>query len=93
MHRDHVWSTSLSEQKCSTPSWCCNIRISALSAIPHVQAESFKTAFVFDDCALHGITYAWLQESGQVGDEFMKQIQPVAAYVPYMTCPGNHEEA
>jgi len=35
----------------------------------------------------------WFQESGRIGDEFMKQIQPVAAYVPYMTCPGNHEEA
>lgn len=21
----------------------------------------------------------------------MNQIQPIAAYVPYMTCPGNHE--
>jgi hypothetical protein len=34
-----------------------------------------------------------LQENGLVGDEFMNQIQPIAAYVPYMTCPGNHEEA
>jgi len=23
----------------------------------------------------------------------MKKIQPIAAYVPYMTSPGNHEEA
>lgn len=23
----------------------------------------------------------------------MRQIEPIAAYVPYMTCPGNHEEA
>ncbi|CAG7828398.1 unnamed protein product, partial [Allacma fusca] len=21
----------------------------------------------------------------------MDQIQPIAAYIPYMTCPGNHE--
>ena len=26
----------------------------------------------------------------QNGDEFMNRIQDLAAYVPYMTCPGNH---
>ena len=31
-------------------------------------------------------------EGGRVGDEFMRQIEPVAAYAPYMTCPGNHEQ-
>ena len=34
-----------------------------------------------------------LQENSRVGDRFMNQIEPMAAYVPYMTCPGNHEEA
>jgi hypothetical protein len=34
-----------------------------------------------------------LQENARVGDEFMKQIQSIAAYTPYMTCPGNHEAA
>lgn len=34
-----------------------------------------------------------LQENSKVGDRFMNQIEPMAAYVPYMTCPGNHEEA
>ena len=33
------------------------------------------------------------QSDARVGDDFMNQIQPVAAYVPYMTCPGNHEQA
>ncbi|XP_071535024.1 acid phosphatase type 7 isoform X2 [Panulirus ornatus] len=32
-------------------------------------------------------------DNARVGDEFMRQIQPIAAYVPYMTCPGNHEYA
>ncbi|XP_053253644.1 acid phosphatase type 7 isoform X2 [Podarcis raffonei] len=27
-----------------------------------------------------------------VGDAFMRKIEPVAGLVPYMTCPGNHEE-
>lgn len=27
-----------------------------------------------------------------MGDEFMRQIEPIAAYLPYMTCPGNHEQ-
>lgn len=32
-------------------------------------------------------------DNGQRGDTFMNQIQPLAAYVPYMTCLGNHETA
>jgi len=28
-----------------------------------------------------------------VGDQFMRQIEPIAAYVPYMTTVGNHEGA
>lgn len=31
-------------------------------------------------------------DNARVGDEFMREIQPIAAYVPYMTCPGNHEQ-
>ncbi|XP_060113778.1 acid phosphatase type 7 [Heteronotia binoei] len=27
-----------------------------------------------------------------IGDDFMRKIEPVAALVPYMTCPGNHEQ-
>ncbi|CAG9832257.1 unnamed protein product [Diabrotica balteata] len=32
-------------------------------------------------------------DNALIGDEFMRQIEPIAAYLPYMTCPGNHEEA
>ena len=30
-------------------------------------------------------------DNGNVGDEFMRQLEPIAAYVPYMTAVGNHE--
>lgn len=33
-----------------------------------------------------------LQQNAEVGDEFMRQLEPVASYLPYMTCPGNHEQ-
>ncbi|KAH8026055.1 hypothetical protein HPB51_015404 [Rhipicephalus microplus] len=31
------------------------------------------------------------KKDAKVGDEFMRQIEPIAAYVPYMTAVGNHE--
>lgn len=34
-----------------------------------------------------------LQQNAWVGDKFMNQIQRIAARVPYMTCPGNHNTA
>lgn len=59
---------------------------------------------VISDTALKNLTGSvWLmisvcvcvftQDNGRIGDEFMKQIQSIAAYTPYMTCPGNHEWA
>ncbi|BFZ07355.1 hypothetical protein BsWGS_10394 [Bradybaena similaris] len=32
-------------------------------------------------------------DNARVGDEFMRQIEPLASRLPYMTCPGNHEMA
>lgn len=32
------------------------------------------------------------QDNARVGDRFMRLIEPVAASLPYMTCPGNHEQ-
>ena len=37
--------------------------------------------------------YDMEQDNARVGDEFMRQIETAAGYVPYMTCPGNHENA
>lgn len=31
-------------------------------------------------------------ENAAIGDQYMRQIQSIAAYVPYMVCAGNHEE-
>ncbi|XP_018324347.1 acid phosphatase type 7 [Agrilus planipennis] len=46
------------------------------------------------DAILHVGDFAYDMDSQNalIGDQFMRQIEPVAAYVPYMTCPGNHEE-
>lgn len=46
------------------------------------------------DAVLHvgDFAYDMNTENGFVGDQFMRQIEPLAAYVPYMVCAGNHEE-
>lgn len=46
------------------------------------------------DAIIHvgDFAYDMPDDNGLVGDEFMKQIEAVAAYAPYMVCPGNHEE-
>ena len=33
------------------------------------------------------------EDNARVGDDYMNAIQSIAAYIPYMTCPGNHENA
>jgi len=47
------------------------------------------------DAFLHVGDFAYDMDSdnARVGDDFMNQIEAIAAYVPYMTCPGNHEQA
>lgn len=46
------------------------------------------------DAVLHvgDFAYDMDSENGKVGDQFMRQISSLAAYVPYMVCAGNHEE-
>lgn len=45
------------------------------------------------DAVLHAGDFAYDMHSkdAKIGDEFMRQIEPIAAYVPYMTAVGNHE--
>ncbi|XP_011301177.1 iron/zinc purple acid phosphatase-like protein [Fopius arisanus] len=46
------------------------------------------------DAAIHVGDFAYDMDTddSRVGDQFMKQIEGIAAYLPYMTVPGNHEE-
>ncbi|VDN55988.1 unnamed protein product [Dracunculus medinensis] len=47
------------------------------------------------DVVLHigDIAYNLDTDDGKFGDQFGRQIEPVAAYIPYMTVVGNHENA
>ncbi|XP_017771060.1 PREDICTED: acid phosphatase type 7 [Nicrophorus vespilloides] len=46
------------------------------------------------DAILHvgDFAYDMNTDNAAVGDQFMRQIESIAGYLPYMTCPGNHEE-
>lgn len=59
--------------------------------IGRLEKEVRANAF---DLILHvgDFAYDFHDDNGRVGDAFMKLIEPVAAYVPYQTCPGNHEQ-
>ncbi|PAA49848.1 hypothetical protein BOX15_Mlig013810g3 [Macrostomum lignano] len=61
-------------------------------SIPFLQKEAQSGDF---DMVLHVGDFAYNMDTNNalVGDEFMRQVEPIAAYVPYMTCPGNHESA
>ncbi|XP_063624901.1 acid phosphatase type 7-like [Cydia splendana] len=61
-------------------------------AMPYLQEESEMGHF---DLILHvgDMGYDMATDNARVGDQFMRQIEPIATMVPYMTCVGNHEEA
>jgi len=60
-------------------------------SLPYLQEETQRGTY---DAILHIGDFAYDMDThnGEVGDQFMRQIQPIAAYTPYMTCPGNHEQ-
>ncbi|XP_049875413.1 acid phosphatase type 7 isoform X6 [Pectinophora gossypiella] len=60
-------------------------------SLPYLQDEAERDRF---DMILHvgDFAYDMYEVEGRNGDQFMRQIQPLAAIVPYMTVPGNHEE-
>uniref|UniRef100_A0A914WGL3 Acid phosphatase n=1 Tax=Plectus sambesii TaxID=2011161 RepID=A0A914WGL3_9BILA len=61
-------------------------------SLGRLQQEAQRGQF---DVVLHvgDFGYDLNTDEGQFGDEFNRQIEPIAAYVPYMTVVGNHEGA
>ncbi|XP_076470599.1 acid phosphatase type 7-like [Babylonia areolata] len=58
--------------------------------IPNLVDEALTGEYT---AVIHAGDFAYnLKDSGGVvGDQFMELIEPIAAFLPYMTCPGNHE--
>nr|XP_044252206.1 acid phosphatase type 7 isoform X3 [Drosophila takahashii] len=61
------------------------------ASLPALQRETQIGQY---DAIIHVGDFAYDMdwENGEVGDEFMRQVETIAAYVPYMVCVGNHEE-
>ncbi|XP_034952744.1 acid phosphatase type 7 [Chelonus insularis] len=60
-------------------------------SLARLQEEAQKGLY---DAAIHvgDFAYDMNTDNARVGDQFMRQIESIAAYLPYMTVPGNHEE-
>ncbi|KAF6211623.1 hypothetical protein GE061_012136 [Apolygus lucorum] len=61
-------------------------------SVPRIQKDAQSHAI---DAVIHvgDFAYDLHDKNGKVGDRFMNMIEPIAAHVPYMVCPGNHEKA
>ena len=61
-------------------------------SIPRLQQEVSKSSF---DAIIHvgDMAYNLDTENARIGDAFLRQLEPIAAYVPYQTVVGNHEQA
>lgn len=58
-------------------------------SLPRLQQELDRY-----DAIIHNGDFAYDMDSqnAKIGDEFMRAIESLAAYVPYMVSAGNHEE-
>jgi acid phosphatase type 7 len=63
-----------------------------IESLPRLQQETQRGLY---DAIIHvgDFAYDMNTDNARVGDEFMTQIESIAAYVPYQVCAGNHEEA
>ncbi|UJR35793.1 hypothetical protein I4U23_028541 [Adineta vaga] len=61
-------------------------------SMPRLQEETQLGHF---DLILHvgDMAYDMNSDNARFGDEYMNAIESIAGYIPYMTCPGNHESA
>lgn len=61
-------------------------------SIPRLQQEVSRSSF---DAIIHvgDLAYDLDRDNARVGDAFLRQLEPIAAYVPYQTVVGNHENA
>ncbi|XP_051578848.1 acid phosphatase type 7 isoform X5 [Myxocyprinus asiaticus] len=91
---DIFYFTSLNESSTFSP------RFALFGDMGNENAQSLsrlqkETQIGMYDVILHigDFAYDMHEDNGKIGDEFMRQIQSIAAYTPYMTCPGNHEWA
>uniref|UniRef100_A0A673C6A3 Purple acid phosphatase n=1 Tax=Sphaeramia orbicularis TaxID=375764 RepID=A0A673C6A3_9TELE len=96
---DEGWSdvfsfTALNDSTCFSPKFALygDLGNENPQSLARLQKE---TQLGMYDVILHigDFAYDMHEDNARIGDEFMRQIQSIAAYVPYMTCPGNHEAA
>jgi len=74
------------------PSVCVYGDLGSTNAKSVPRLTSDVTAGMYDAIVHVGdMAYDMYEDNGRVGDDFFNIIQPLAASVPYMTCPGNHE--
>ncbi|XP_050415136.2 acid phosphatase type 7 [Patella vulgata] len=61
-----------------------------LETISKLQEEIETSKYT---CIWHigDLAYDLYTDGGAIGDQFMREIQNLSAYLPYMTSPGNHE--
>lgn len=58
-----------------------------VSHLIYIRLISLLVSFTGD------MAYNMDDDNARFGDDYMNSIESIAAYIPYMTCPGNHENA
>jgi hypothetical protein len=51
----------------------------------------FFRTYVNLSSILGDMAYDMDTDNARYGDQYMNSIESIAGYIPYMTCPGNHE--